>query len=95
MSFWVYMLLCENKPNPTYYTGSTNNLTRRVEEHKTGKGGRYTRAHPPIELVFTYEFETLSEARKAEAMVKKLSRIRKELMAQKYRRQEFVWNDRK
>ena len=40
--YYVYILECEDG---TLYTGITTDLERRLEEHKAGKGGAYTRAH--------------------------------------------------
>jgi len=64
---WVYILECSNK---TYYIGSTNNLTRRFEEHSKGKS-KYTRNVLPVKLVFKQMYTTLLIARKAESWIKK------------------------
>lgn len=39
---YVYIIKCDND---TLYTGHTNNLSRRMKEHKAGRGARYTKAH--------------------------------------------------
>jgi len=46
--------------------------------HNSGKGAKYTRSRLPIKIVYSEEFETLSEARKREAEVKKFSKDKKE-----------------
>jgi hypothetical protein len=38
--WYVYILECQNK---VLYTGVTNNLDRRTEDHKQGKGGKFTK----------------------------------------------------
>ena len=55
----------------------TNNVERRFDEHKKGKGGRYTRSHVPVEILF-YEFHgSRSAALKREAQIKGWSRDKK------------------
>ena len=34
------------------YTGVTNDLERRFDAHKKGKGAKYTRSHKPQKIVF-------------------------------------------
>ena len=70
----VYILRCGDG---SLYTGWTNDLQRRVKMHSEGKGGKYTRSHLPVELVYTEEFETSRDARSREVMIKKLSREQK------------------
>ena len=70
----VYMLRCGDG---TLYTGWTNKLEKRVRTHAAGKGGRYTRARLPVELVYTERFETAHEARSRECALKRLTRAQK------------------
>jgi putative endonuclease len=49
---YVYILECSDG---SYYTGITNNLTRRLEQHQSGKNpDSYTFARRPVEMVFLY-----------------------------------------
>ena len=48
--YCVYIMT--NKNNTVLYTGVTNNLLRRVAEHKTGKGGSFTSKYKIIKLVY-------------------------------------------
>lgn len=73
----VYILKCSDG---SYYTGCTNNLEKRVEDHLSGKGGRYTRSHSPQRLVYQEVQPDRSSAQKREAEIKKLSRDKKELI---------------
>ena len=59
----VYILRCSDG---TLYTGWTNDLEKRMKAHTAGKGGKYTRARLPVELVYTEGFETAREARSRE-----------------------------
>ena len=54
------------------YTGITNDLARRFAMHAAGKGGRYTRSHPPRRLVAQQAFPDRSSASIAEYRVKQL-----------------------
>lgn len=75
----VYILECSDL---SLYTGITNNLTGRIENHRTGKGARYTRGRGPLKLVYVESFENRSGASKREFAIKKLSRREKlELIA--------------
>jgi putative endonuclease len=71
MSWYVYVLLCSDK---SLYTGSTNNLKVRFSSHKNGKGGRYTRSHKVIKLMYKEQVGTQSEALKREAEIKSWKR---------------------
>ena len=48
--YCVYIMT--NKRNTVLYTGVTNNLRRRVIEHKTGKGGKFTSKYKITKLLF-------------------------------------------
>ncbi|MBU0457972.1 GIY-YIG nuclease family protein [Patescibacteria group bacterium] len=67
MLHYFYLARCSDD---TLYSGYTIDLKAREEKHNSGKGARYTRARLPIKIVYSEEFETLSEARKREAEVK-------------------------
>ena len=68
------MLRCSDG---TLYTGWTNDLEKRMKAHAAGKGGKYTRARLPVELVYTERFETAREARSREWHLKQLTRAQK------------------
>jgi putative endonuclease len=75
-SAWIlYVLECRDG---TYYCGITTDLERRVEQHQRGTGARYTRGRGPVRLVRQWSHSTHSEALKAEAAFKRLSRVNKE-----------------
>lgn len=66
----------------TLYTGITNNLDKRLEEHRSKgkKSAKYMKAFKSFELVHTEEFENRSEALKREAEIKKLTKFEKEIL---------------
>ena len=69
--WFIYILLCEDD---SLYTGSTNNLEKRFQDHKNGKGGRYTRSHKPVRVIYTEEFLTRSASLKREIEIKSWTR---------------------
>lgn len=72
--WYVYILRCTDG---TLYTGSTDDVTRRVAVHNSGKGAKYTRGRTPVEVVYTEECESCSAALKREYAIKQLSRQEK------------------
>ena len=73
--WFVYILRCGDG---SLYTGITTDVQARLEAHRTGKGAKYTRGRGPLELVYTEECGTHSDALKREAEVKRLTREEKE-----------------
>lgn len=65
--WFVYTLLCEDG---SLYTGVSNDPEKRFSDHKNGKGGRYTRSHKVIKLIYKETFNTQSEALKREIEIK-------------------------
>lgn len=75
ISLWyLYLLECEDG---SLYTGISTDVDRRLAEHLSGKGARYTRAHPPRRLLASVLIGTRSEALKAELWIKALPRAEK------------------
>lgn len=79
--YWVYMLA--NKSNSVLYTGFTNNLKRRVEEHKTKQVEGFTNKYNCNKLVWYQLFTTAAEAKKQEKRVKKWLRQWKNELVEK------------
>ncbi len=77
MSFWVYMLRCSDD---SYYTGHTDDLEKRLSEHRRGEPKCYTSRRRPVELVFTEEFPSRVEALETERRIKGWSRAKKEAL---------------
>ena len=72
--WYIYILRCADN---TLYTGSTDDVERRVAVHNSGKGAKYTRGRTPVEVVYTEECESYSAALKREYAIKQLSRQEK------------------
>jgi predicted GIY-YIG superfamily endonuclease/proteasome lid subunit RPN8/RPN11 len=74
MSFWAYMLHCRGGK---FYVGHTDDLERRVAQHKTGAVKGFTSDKLPVELVWSQDFPTRHEAIAAEMQIKGWSRAKK------------------
>lgn len=69
--YFVYILSCSDG---SLYTGTTNDVEKRMKVHKSGKGSKYVRARSPFRLVYSEEVENKSVALKREFEIKKMRR---------------------
>lgn len=82
MSYITYILHCSDN---SLYTGSTNDMEKRLHEHNHLKSGaHYTKIRRPVELVYSERFDTMSEARKREYVIKQMTREEKMVLAANY-----------
>ena len=72
ISFFVYILA--NQKNGTLYVGVTNNLARRIAEHKAKLVPGFTRKYGVDRLVYLEAFESILEARAREHALKRWRR---------------------
>ena len=79
MSWYVYMVRCRDN---SLYTGSTNDLSRRIQVHNSGKGAKYTKSRLPVTLVYREECPDKSTALKRECEIKRLTKVKKEQLAE-------------
>jgi putative endonuclease len=79
MSHYFYLARCADQ---SLYAGTCVNISEREAKHNDGTGAKYTRSHRPVKIIYFEEFETLSDARKREAEVKKWTKIQKEALVQ-------------
>ena len=74
MPFFTYIVECSNG---SLYAGWTNDLEKRLSQHNSGKGAKYTRALRPVSLKASWEFDSKAEAMSYEWQIKQLSRLNK------------------
>jgi putative endonuclease len=77
MNGWMYILECSDG---SYYTGSTNNLERRLEEHQLGLGSNHTKSRLPVKLVYYEEYDRIDSAFYREKQIQGWSRKKKEAL---------------
>lgn len=69
------MLRCRDN---SLYTGITTDIDRRLAEHNSGQGSKYTRSRLPVVLAWSEPSKNESSAKKREAALKRLSKNQKE-----------------
>ncbi len=77
--WFVYLLRCADD---SLYTGITNDVSRRCEQHNAGTASRYTRGRRPTGLVFQETHASRSQALQREIAIKALSRQEKDSLIQ-------------
>ena len=77
MKGYMYILEC---CDGSYYTGSTNNLKLRLEQHQNGEGANHTKKRLPVKLIYYEEYQRVDEAFYREKQVQGWSRNKKEAL---------------
>ena len=80
----IYILNCVDD---SLYCGITNNIEKRLKQHK-GEiigGAKYTRSHWPCKLVYEEKSASRSEASQREAIIKKMSKIEKQTLINSFK----------
>ena len=72
--WFVYIIKCVDG---SLYTGFTNNLEKRFEKHKLGKGSKYIRSHAPEKIVYSEKHLKKLIALRREREIKSLTRKEK------------------
>lgn len=84
-AWWLYLLACKDGRT---YAGIAIDVDARFQLHLSGKGARFTRSNPPLEVLGVQSFATRSEALKAEAALKKLPRAERLAWARRFMKRE-------
>ncbi|MBU0548445.1 MAG: GIY-YIG nuclease family protein [Candidatus Omnitrophica bacterium] len=74
MAWYVYIIECNDT---LLYTGITKDLERRIKEHNSGNGCRFTRYRAPVELMYSEKVKSRPQALIREAEIKRLPRQKK------------------
>lgn len=72
--WYVYMLACADG---SLYTGIATDVDKRFAAHRSGRGAKYTRSHPPVAVVYREACGDKGAALRREAAIKKLPRAEK------------------
>ena len=73
-TYWTYLLASRTR---VLYVGVTNDLARRVAEHRAGRGGAFTRRYNVRRLVYAEEHADVRDAIRREKEIKGWKRERK------------------
>ena len=71
-TFYVYILASQK--NGTLYIGVTNNIARRIHEHRTRTGNSFTSRYRVFRLVYYEEHRTAAAAIQRETSLKRWPR---------------------
>ena len=85
-----YVYFMTNESNRVLYVGTTNNLSRRVEEHVEGRGSIFTRRYNCHKLVYFEEYPDMEEAIARE---KRIKHFRREWKDELVRGMNPEWKD--
>ncbi len=73
-SWYVYIIECKGS---LLYTGITKDLERRIKEHSSGNGCKFTKYRTPIKLMYSEKVKSRSQALIREAEIKGFVRSKK------------------
>jgi len=76
--WYVYLLRCRDG---SIYTGIARDVAKRIHQHESGKGARYTAGRGPFELCAKRRCKTQGDALRLEYAIKQLSREAKLALA--------------
>ena len=79
----MYLLRCRDG---SLYAGAAKDLAARLREHERGRASRYTRSRRPLQLAWSCEVATWSEALREERRIKRLCRRAKQALVAAARR---------
>ena len=77
MSWQVYIIRCSDD---SLYTGISNDVERRWQQHVDQRGAKYFHGRKPVEIVYLEGADDRSSASRREAAIKRLRRPDKELL---------------
>ncbi len=75
--YYTYMIRCSDN---SLYTGWTNDIEKRIHDHKNGQGAKYTKAKQAEELVYLSRAIDKKTAMRMEYQIKQLTRKQKETL---------------
>ena len=87
-TYYTYMMT--NRTNTVLYTGVTNDLARRVQEHKSGLIPGFTQKYNCKKLVYFESFSDIDQAIRREKLLKEYRREKKNQLVESINPN---WND--
>lgn len=85
-----YLYILSNKKNGTLYIGMTNDLERRIFEHKKKLVEGFTKTYSLEKLIYFEQYQYVNDAIKREKQLKNWNRQWKIDLIEK---ENFNWND--
>ncbi len=85
MNFFVYLIVSQSSNNLISYVGYTNNLKKRISNHNSSKGAKFTRGRKWI-LAYSKRYLSKSVAMKEEYKLKKNIKLRNRIKSKFYKK---------
>ena len=85
MNFFVYLIVSQSSNNLISYVGYTNNLKKRISNHNSSKGAKFTRGRKWI-LAYSKGYLSKSVAMKEEYKLKKNIKLRNRIKSKFYKK---------
>lgn len=90
MIWYTYILECADQ---SLYTGITNDLFRRLDQHNNGTGAKYTRGRGPVVIKFCWQNPSKSKAAIYESQIKKKTKEDKLKLIDYWSKNRFKLSD--
>ncbi len=88
MHYFVYLIVSKSRDNPISYVGYTNNLKRRITNHNSSKGAKFTRGRK-WKLAYSKKYLSKSVAMREEYKLKKNIKLRNIIKLKFYKNENF------
>ncbi|PIZ46303.1 hypothetical protein COY32_03545 [candidate division WWE3 bacterium CG_4_10_14_0_2_um_filter_41_14] len=76
----MYFLYILQNPKGIYYIGVSNDVSRRLREHNSGRGAKITAQRGGFSIVYTEEYQNINVAYAREKQLKGWSRAKKKAL---------------
>ena len=88
MQYFVYLIISKNDKNLISYVGYTNNLKKRINDHNSSKGAKFTRGRNWI-LAYSKKYISKSVAMREEYKLKKNVKLRNKIKSKFNKNENF------
>ena len=88
MQYFVYLIISKNGRNLISYVGYTNNLKKRINDHNSSKGAKFTRGRNWI-LAYSKKYISKSVAMREEYKLKKNVKLRNKIKSKFNKNENF------
>ena len=88
MHYFVYLIVSKSKDRSVSYVGYTNNLTKRITNHNSSKGAKFTRGRK-WKLAYSKRYLSKSVAMREEYKLKKNLKLRNRIKSKFYKNENL------
>ena len=88
MHYYVYLIVSKKSDNLISYVGYTNNIKKRISNHNSSKGAKFTRGRK-WKLAYSKKYLSKSLAMREEYKLKKNIKLRNKIKLNFYKNENF------